>query len=384
MLGRYNKVKNVLEALLKFDNFDNTASNIAGPHDELFNQVRDRLHLNNIKIPSLEDKARRLDLYCEHAGVGLWDLEIKEGDASNPDNKVYWSKGFRYMLGYNDTRDFPDELGSFINCLHPDDVNRVFEALTAHLNDKSGKTEYNLGYRLITKQGEERWYIARGDTQRDSSGTALWMSGSLIDVNTEITARKKKSDAIVAHQRQLIEQVEKNINAIMQSIEITCSEVDEASNCSSRAVKYVQNTSLMMRSVSDSATSISCKNNQISAITGQIRGVAEQTNLLALNAAIESARAGEYGRSFSVVADEVRNLASRSEISATEVTNLVELVVQESNNSVQLITNANNTMEDVQNEVNTVDLTLRDAIDSLQLQKERVKEINELVRTIEG
>lgn len=384
MFRRYNKVKNVLEALLEFDAFENRDAKIAGPHTDLFNKARDLLSSQNSQIPLLKDNSRRLNLYCEHAGVGLWDLEICEGDASNPDNKVYWSKGFRNMLGYNDERDFPDELGSFINCLHPDDVDRVFEALTKHLNDKSGETEYNIDYRLVTKQGEERWYIARGDTQRDPDGVPLWMSGSLIDVNREITERKKKSDAIVAHQHQLIEQVEKDIDKIMQSIETTCREVDAASKRSSKAVNSVKETSSMMRDVNHSATSISKKNDQIHAITGQIRSVAEQTNLLALNAAIESARAGEYGRGFSVVADEVRNLASRSELSATEVTNLVEHVVKESNNSVQLITNANNTMQNVQNEVDTVDTILRDAIESLQLQKERVSDINELVRTIEG
>ncbi|WP_295992276.1 PAS domain-containing protein [Rugamonas sp.] len=143
-----------------------------------------------LRITELEKERvlTRFDLSRELLSDGIWDMEVIAGDPVNPRNPFWWSRQFRSLLGYAGVDEFPDVLDSWASRLHPDEQADVLAAFRAHLVDQSGRTPYDIEYRLRCADGAYRWFRARGQTRRDGAGVPLRVVGVLSD----ITSRKRE------------------------------------------------------------------------------------------------------------------------------------------------------------------------------------------------
>ena len=125
----------------------------------------------------------KMNLIVQAAKIGLWDMEIKANDPESLDNVFMYSAEFRHMLGFNDETDFPNTISSWSDRLHPDDKDKILDAFTKHIMDTTGKTPYDVEYRLQKKDGAYAYYRDCGETIRSKNGNAVRVAGALLDIN---------------------------------------------------------------------------------------------------------------------------------------------------------------------------------------------------------
>jgi len=145
---------------------------------EIFQREMQLAHARELN----ELQLAKLNLVVQASKIGLWDMEVVQDDPINPSNTFVWSDEFRHMLGFTDENDFPNLLSSWSNLLHPEDKEAALNTFKKHILDKTGKTPYDVEYRLLRKTGEYAYFHASGESIRDSDGNAIRVAGALMDI----------------------------------------------------------------------------------------------------------------------------------------------------------------------------------------------------------
>lgn len=215
---------------------------------------------------SLEHEQRVWQMIQSTLTEGVWDFVIENGRPEDPGSTMLITDQFRRLLGYN-RKELPDGMESQVSITHPDDLQRVLDAFEREINSPSGSGEYVQEFRMRHKTEGYCWFRERGRVIRDEHGKLIRVIGAVRNIEDERSAK-------AAH-GQLMEKSQETYR-------------------------------------------------QISDVVDVISGIATQTNLLALNAAIEAARAGSAGRGFSVVADEVKKLADRTQDATGRIQDMLE------------------------------------------------------------
>jgi len=201
-------------------------------------------------------------------------------------------------------------------------------------------------------------------------------SSQITSGSAEVSDSAQVLSQSATEQASSLEQVGASINQMDSQTRANAENATQANALVGEAQAAARRGSLQMDAMTEAMTQIDQSSQSISRIIKVIDEIAFQTNLLALNAAVEAARAGQHGKGFSVVAEEVRNLAARSARAAQETSQLIESSVRKAENGTQIAAETAHSLTEMVTGITRVAALITEIATASREQAEGITQIN--------
>ena len=256
-------------------------------------------------------------------GTGVYINDVEEAVAATRNILLLWTLGIIvvtaavvFFFAKPILKNVKDSTSYIVNYLSEGDFSINVPDYAMKLKDEFGDLARGLD---VMQRSLCDAFMTIGGSQNQVSSSSESLAASSQEMNAsleEVAASASEFSGSAQH-------LSSSAQEMSELGSKTAQQAQEGNIAVESAVSQMREISEIVNSLKDVVTALGSRAQDISKIVDTIKGIADQTNLLALNAAIESARAGEHGRGFSVVAEEVRKLAEQSANSASEITDLV-------------------------------------------------------------
>jgi len=242
--------------------------------------------------------------------------------------------------------------------IQTDSTTPYVHVLRNSLNNMLSSSEKNIDSAISTlKKFTEGSFATRSEVNVEAK-----MAELLININSLGQALQDMEKENKENQATIIESSNK-LNSTIE--EITNTTINDLKEMITDTVEKIHHISHKENEMVENLQTLVSNANETKAILATIGDIAEQTNLLALNAAIEAARAGEHGRGFAVVADEVRKLAERTQKSLAESSATTNVLIQSISDSSDTLTKNANEVNEISDEVSLISSKIDEIINTL-------------------